>query len=718
MSAEPTPLPIGTVLADRFELLDVLGRGGYGIAYLAQDLVREDHVVIKELAPYGVHRSREGLLDLDGDPQRSAHLLRQRFQQEAQLMRKVRSSGVPNLRTTFTENGTSYAVTDYVEGAETLARLMQREGRLGEEAVREILLSMLDILEKVHAVGILHRDIKPSNILLLPRGALMLIDFGSARDYAESTQTVMYSPGYAPPEQLSERATRGPATDFYALGATIYHALVGFAPVTANDRLAGIPLDPLAELRRDVDPVLAASIEAAMALKMAERPQSVAEWRQLLSKEEEPEAILDLESLEDMLVRARELRFDRRGCPACNGVLEDVRPLRRLACPVCREGTVRMRDLDEDLCPQCGEGRIRTWTNRDPLCICPTCCEGVLQIRRKGLLNRDQVATCSKCPVTYEIRDGIWTSSEGRSMPAAEWREESGRPEQVRICEHCHAQLDHQPDGRWQMVVPQRDSVPLYLDEWARVAAGFAPGVGNAVCDACQADYWLEPNRLTLLDADKDPFQFAEDYLGRSLQIEDVRWLGVGKSSGRTGSVCDRCGTELDREGDEFRLVRSPNRRLSRDAGETHSLGDWHRIAAGLPTVAEEPQFCERIDELLREAYREGSLPFDSGSPTVHWRGRARRLSDGQEAQLTITETDLRFGGPLRRWKVSVGEWGDAMGADSELMIAGETFEIELVELSADLRSGNHQITISAADISARIASAAKTLATSGAEGE
>jgi hypothetical protein len=702
MSVEPIPLPVGSLLAERFEVLDVLGRGGFGIAYLGLDLLRGDKVAIKELAPAGVRRSPEGILDLDSDPERSGHLLRTRFQREAETIRKVRSSGVPRLRTTFTENGTAYSVADYAEGAESVANLIAREGRLEVEAARELLVSLFDILEKVHEAGVLHRDVKPSNVLTLPNGGVLLIDFGSAREYSDDTQTIMYTPGYAPPEQLSERAPRGPATDLYGLAATIWHVLAGSPPPTANDRIAGVDLPPLRSLRSDVPESLAQSLERALSIRMADRPQSVAEWRAELSEPSPPEPTLTLADLDESLARARALRFDRRGCPGCKGVLVEVRPLRRLTCPVCREGTIRTRDLDENLCPHCRDGRLVTYANVDPPAICPTCAEGRFLVKRKGLLGREQTASCSRCSATYERRDGRWERSDGIAMTDAEWRQRSGRAEEVRLCETCTAQFDRQPDGRWQMVLPQRERIPLYQDEWARVAAGLEPGAGNAVCDQCRADFWLEPNRMTLMDIVRDPFEFAAEYLGRSLLIEDARWLAVGKTSGRAGPVSDLCGTEFDLEGDELVLVRSPHRALALRAGERFRLGDWHRIGAGLPTPAEEPEVEARMDELLRIAYREGELPFESHSDH-HWRGRARRRSDGHDAVLTITPTEVRFGGAIRKTTHPLGDLSPICGEGEVLTLGEESYEIEWLNLRAELRSGVREVTLGAEDIAYRI---------------
>jgi hypothetical protein len=699
---------MGTVLAERYEILETLGRGGFGIAYLGLDLVRDDRVVIKELAPSGTRREKNGVLALDEDPDVSGHRLRQRFRQEAMLLRRVRSSGVPYLRTTLAENGTAYAVTDYLAGSETLAKRLLREGRLDVEAAREILVSLLDVLERVHQAEVLHRDIKPSNVLLGPAGEVMLIDFGSAREYASTTQTVMYTPGYAPPEQLSEKAARGPATDLYGLAATVYQALVGEPPETANDRMAGVELTPIRKRRSDVDEPLARTLESALSIRMADRPQSVEEMRAMLSEDAQPEPTFDLRALDDLLVRAREFRYERRGCPACEGVLIEPRPLRRMACPVCRDGTVRLRELDEDLCPHCREGQLQLLTNANPPAICPSCAAGVLVHRRRGILGSERTADCPECGMHFEGHGELWRDSEGDERKWAEWRELTGRAARVRACPHCLAQYDERRDGRWMQVIPppEADAVPMYLDEWARIAAGLEPGAGNAFCDACKSDYWLDSHRMTLIDAPRDPYDFARDFLGRSLLIEDVRWLGVGKTSGRGGPLCDRCGTEFDRERTGLRLVRSPNRKLARQSGEVHAPLDWHRLAAGLPAESEENEFRERIDQLLREGYHAGAIPFDSGTD-IDWRGRAVRLDDEQEATLTVTASEVSFGGLIRRWRIPRESLVDVRAEEHELHLVLEdeviAFSVEPVQLVAHLRSGARDLPLTAEDLALRM---------------
>lgn len=717
MPAHPKPLRPGTILAERFVLGDLLGRGGFSLVYEAEDRVRGDEVVVKEFAPDETPRREDGVIALAADEER-AHMMRQRFLQEAAVLRRVRAQGIPSLRATFIENGTAYAVTDLLSGAQTLDAVLRRMGPLSLEAAENLLFSLLDILERVHAVGVLHRDIKPSNILITDRGEVRLIDFGAARDWVPEevvTHTVMHTPGYAPPEQLSERAPRGPSADVYGLCATLYHALTGFAPPSAADRIADVPLTPLHDLRPDVPAALSATIEAGLALRAADRPATVADLRRRLTEIPASENPDDLASLDETLYRLRTLQYERRACPACDGVLVDARPLRRMSCPVCRLGEIHRRDLDPRLCPVCREGRLQEITNERPLRVCPVCARGRLDPRRRGLLRNVVSADCPECDTSFTFEgDRITDTTNGKQLSETQWREGSGRAPTVMMCDTCPAQLDLLPDGRTRQVEPPSDQPPHYPEEWTRIAAGLPPDAGNAACDECGADYWLEKDRLTLLDAERDPHRFAAHSLGRALRLEDVPWLAVGKSSGHSGPVCDTCETEFDHAGDFLRLVTSEHPILGHHTGLARTLEDWHRIARQLPLVSEEPAFAARLDDALRQAFHRHEIPFESNTD-LHWRGRARRVEDFVESELRITDQEIGFGSLLRRWRVPLDAIVafEAKGDTLNVTVSGRPepvqFEIEPIELRAALRSGEHRLVLHAEDLAVRLAARART---------
>src|SRR5262249_16772832 len=132
----------------------------------------------------------------------------------------------------------------------------------------------------------LHRDIKPANILIQEDGQPTLIDFGASRVALQGrtqAMTAVYTPGYAAFEQFTT-AKQGPWTDIYAIGATLYHCVAGAPPPTARHRMMEETVAPAGDVGRGrYAPSLLAAIDAALRLKAADRPQSIGEWRRLLS---------------------------------------------------------------------------------------------------------------------------------------------------------------------------------------------------------------------------------------------------------------------------------------------------------------------------------------------------------------------------------------------------------------------------------------------------
>ena len=132
----------------------------------------------------------------------------------------------------------------------------------------------------------LHRDIKPDNIMLCDDGRVVLIDFGTAREFAAGhtrSMTAMLTVGYAPLEQYGKQAKFGPYTDVYALGATLYHALTGQCPTAATDRVSGVPLSPPHRMRLDgkelpISRPVSEAVMWALELRAADRPQTMRDF--------------------------------------------------------------------------------------------------------------------------------------------------------------------------------------------------------------------------------------------------------------------------------------------------------------------------------------------------------------------------------------------------------------------------------------------------------
>ncbi|MHB8635400.1 MAG: serine/threonine protein kinase [Fimbriimonadaceae bacterium] len=721
MPVSPEPLPAGVVLADRFEIEHVIGRGGFGTAYLAKDRARNDEVVVKELAPAGSVRRADGLLDLDGLGHAAAQRLRRSFLDEARLLARLNIPGVVNVRSYGAEGGSAYYVTDYFADAEPLDQVLARMHKFPVEGALDIGFQLIETLEGVHRRRILHRDIKPANVLLRKNGQTVLIDFGAAREWhADVTEhhTVLFTPGYAPLEQLSERAKRGPATDVYGLAALIYTLLAGFPPTAATDRLNGVPLAPLRQVCPEVDILVTQAVEAGLALQYSERPQTVSEFRALFSERAAAALPSRLEAIDATMEGLRKLAFGRRQCPACGDVLAVVSPLPRARCPVCDRGTIKARAIHAAVCPACRLGVLRKAINECPLAVCPLCEEGLLIRRRAKLLSKEFVFTCDQCEAEFcQQQDsvtlthaGAGAEYAGRSDSWAGWAKLTHRSHEIQVCDGCHAQFDLLADGQWKQMTPLPETgkpARLYPEEWARVAAGLDPSCGTHACNVCEADYFVDGERVTLLGAHDDPFHYAEANIGRPLTWDQMRWLGVGKSSEKPGPSCPRCGTEFDSEGDYLRLVRSDYRPLAAHVGRLQTLEDWHRIARGLPRADEQPAFEARLGEALLRAFIEGELTFDDKGSL--WKGPAVRRADGASGTLQVTPEGISFGGMLRRDKTPLELLAGAK-ADGETLTlrfrglaTPVEYDVEETELAVHLKSGERIAHLTAEDLAQRL---------------
>ncbi|MCW5748838.1 MAG: serine/threonine protein kinase, partial [Alphaproteobacteria bacterium] len=281
-------LPAHTQIG-KYEVIATLGQGGFGITYRARDTQLDREVAIKEYLPTAFARRLGGSTVVPRSTQTAEDFLwgRARFLDEARTLAKLEDApGIVNVYDFMEANGTAYMVMALVRG-ETLDARLKRDRRLPQPAIELLLYPLLDGLEIVHAAGFLHRDIKPANILTDTNGRPTLIDFGASRLALQGrtqAMTAIYTPGYAAPEQMTPSAKQGPWTDVYALAGTLYHCVAGTPPISAIERLTGDAMVPAVEVGKGrYGPSLLAAIDAGLTLKAADRPQSVAEWRQVLS---------------------------------------------------------------------------------------------------------------------------------------------------------------------------------------------------------------------------------------------------------------------------------------------------------------------------------------------------------------------------------------------------------------------------------------------------
>ena len=288
-------LPVGSILHDRYLIGRVLGSGGFGITYLARDLLLNSKLCIKEFLPTDLATRAQGQSEVSiytGEKQKHFQFGLEKFLEEARVLAKFeKHPGVVTVRDFFEGNNTAYLVMLYEEGTTFGEYLKANNGKIGYETALKIMMPVMDALREVHKAGLLHRDIAPDNIYITQGGQVKLLDFGAAR-YSMGEQnkslSVILKHGYAPEEQYRSRGKQGAWTDIYAVAATFYRAITGIRPLASNDRMEE---DTLALPSREgvtIPPRAEAALLKAMSVRAADRLQSMEEFQQALMEEPPP----------------------------------------------------------------------------------------------------------------------------------------------------------------------------------------------------------------------------------------------------------------------------------------------------------------------------------------------------------------------------------------------------------------------------------------------
>jgi Protein kinase domain len=252
-----------TVLAGRYEITAVIAVGSMGTVYAVRDL-RSGNVA----------RALKELLCVDVSPADQAEA-ESWFRREADVLRGLSHQAVPRIHDTFSAPNAHYLVMDLIPGATLEEVLLQSDGRMPrEDQVLSWADQILDVLSYLHSLPqpLIFRDLKPANVMLTPEGQIRVIDFGIARLFSrKSTGTAIGTPGYAPPEQYQGLAE--PASDFYALSATMHHLLTGRDPRTSM--LFDFP--PVRSLAPWVSPHVAAAVDRGLVLDARRRFDTAAD---------------------------------------------------------------------------------------------------------------------------------------------------------------------------------------------------------------------------------------------------------------------------------------------------------------------------------------------------------------------------------------------------------------------------------------------------------
>lgn len=279
----PTPLKSGEILHKRYRVRRIIGQGGAGNVYLAEDTRLEGRLC--------------ALKEVQHDQTLPADLVqqaREQFQREAVVLARLDHPNLPKVSDYFSVKESDYLVMDYVPGKDLRTLMIearQNGSFLPESEVLGWASQLADALHYLHSQDppILHRDIKPSNLKLMPSGLLKLVDFGLVKMLAsdEMTVTVIQGRGtvlYTPLEQYGGDAGHTDVrSDIYSFGATLYHLLTNHPPLEARDRfLMPDRLPPLRDFSPEISPRTERAILWAMNLHPDDRPQSIEQFRQSL----------------------------------------------------------------------------------------------------------------------------------------------------------------------------------------------------------------------------------------------------------------------------------------------------------------------------------------------------------------------------------------------------------------------------------------------------
>ncbi len=277
-----------------YEVVGVLGAGGFGITYEAMDTTLNQRVAIKEFFPRSVCvRGDDQQVSAVGEhTEDDFRWGLRRFLEEARTLASFSHPNIVRVLSAFELHGTAYMVM-VLERGQTIAEAADAGKLENEDVLLHVIGRLLEGVEKVHEAGFIHRDIKPDNILLREDGMPVLVDFGAAREIRDAASrglTSLVSRGFAPFEQYTsegEGRRQGPWGDIYSLAAVMYRVVTGNVPLDAVKRGMEIlesgtdPLVPASEVAADrYSDALLAAIDSGLAFRLEERPLTIATWRQ------------------------------------------------------------------------------------------------------------------------------------------------------------------------------------------------------------------------------------------------------------------------------------------------------------------------------------------------------------------------------------------------------------------------------------------------------
>ncbi len=296
MADDPHALPPGASIAG-YNILRVLGAGGFGITYEAESPYTGKRVAIKEFFPRGIV-SRDGGTRVAYSA-RDAEVVEwalKRFESSTLDQCRLRHPHIVDVVHYVKDNGTGYMIMEYVEGETLEDWLRAREFLPAQEELQPILSPVLSALEYLHARSMIHRDIAPDNIMIRADGVPKIIDFGAikligqeTRLRSESRSFAVMKQHYSPPEQTEDGGELDHRADIYSIGAVLYRALGGLPPASAEERIQRRafgrpdPYVPLAESAPHVSKDSADAVDRALSFDMQDRQAEIAQLREELN---------------------------------------------------------------------------------------------------------------------------------------------------------------------------------------------------------------------------------------------------------------------------------------------------------------------------------------------------------------------------------------------------------------------------------------------------
>jgi serine/threonine protein kinase len=261
------PLEAGTVLQGRYQIRRLLGGGGMGMVYLANDQrLANRPCAIKEMVDHFIDQAQR----IEANDY---------FAREADTLAQLKHQAIPAITDRFELANRHYLVMEYVEGRNLEEELAVRGEPFAEGLVIDIARQLCDVLAYLHGLipPIIYRDMKPSNVMLNSSGRVVLVDFGIARLFKAARKgTMIGTLGFAPPEQYQGMVD--PRSDIYSLGATLHYVLTGRDP----EKFPPFSFPPVRDLRPGVSSNLAGAIDAALSYEMDGRPGRIQEFRDMM----------------------------------------------------------------------------------------------------------------------------------------------------------------------------------------------------------------------------------------------------------------------------------------------------------------------------------------------------------------------------------------------------------------------------------------------------